>query len=169
MSFKFKKRKESSNFRYWSDSELEFIVSNYATMTAEEIAIHLKRSKHSVCYQVKKLCLSKRRCLSSSDIQFIKCNLGKLSCQKIACHLGFSFSIIYRFCKLNKLCFRVCGESHGNTIHSDEDVLLIRALRDEGLSLSDIYSKFDIPMSTIQYYLYGKQRGISSDYYLYVD
>lgn len=164
-----KRRKESFNFRYFSDSELEFIASNYATMTAKEIAIYLNRPKYSVYNCVKKLGLSKRRRLSFSDIAFIKCNLGKLSCEKIALHLGFSFTVVYRFCKLNNLCYKVFGESHGNTIHSDEDVLLIRALYDEGVPLSEIASKFDIPMGTIQYFIYGKQRSISSDYYLHVD
>lgn len=164
-----KRRKESEFYRYWSDDEEAFIISNYKIMSAKEIAIHLNRSLSSVKNRIRLLGQVKIRLLSSSDISFIKCNLGKLSCAEIGRRLGFSRTCITKFCKRNNLCFKVFGDNHHNTLHSDEDFLLINALYDEGVSLSEIVPKFDIPYATVKSYLFKDQRRISSDYYLFVD
>ncbi|EDU0376550.1 hypothetical protein DEI29_000509 [Salmonella enterica subsp. enterica] len=165
----FKRRKESANYRYWRDDEEIFIVSNYKTMTINEMAAYLNRSYPSVEQKLRCLGLVKLHSLSSSDIAYIKCNLGKMSCSKIARHLGFSCSCITNFCKRNGLCFKVFGDNHHNTIHSDADFILINALYEEGVLVSEISSKFEIPFHTVSSYLFKKKRHVASDYYLYID
>lgn len=167
--FHVKPRKETKNYRYWRDDETTFLITNYKNMSAKQIANYLNRSLSSVKCRVNFLGLGKLHSLSSSDVEFINRNLGKLSCAEIARRIGFSQSGVLKYCKRNKLCYKVFGDSHHNTIHSDEDFILINALYDEGISVSEISSKFEIPYATVKSYLFKNQRRVASDYYLYVD
>lgn len=164
------KRKESSSYKEWSENDLNLLrLMTERNLSVREISFLLGRSYSSIVHARRKNFLSNAKRFSSSDIRFIKCNLGKLSCARISRHLGFSSVAVYDFCKRNHLYFKVFGDAHGNTVHSDYDVELIRSLYDEGVSISDIASKFEIPLRTVRSYLDIKHRHLSSDYYLYVD
>lgn len=167
--FDVKRRKKSKTYRYWRDDETIFLISNYKNMSAKQIANYLNRSLSSVKCHVNFLGLYKLHSLSSSDVEFINRNLGKLSCAEIARRIGFSRAGVLKYCKRNKLCYKVFGDNHHNTIHSDEDFILINALYEEGVSVSEIASKFEIPYGTVKSYLFKNKRRVSSDYYLYVD
>lgn len=164
------KRKESFSFRKWSENDLNLLrFMTEKNLSVSEISFLLGRSYDSIVHARRKNFLSNSKRFSSSDIRFIKCNLGKLSCSQISRHLGFSFVAVYDFCKRNNLYFRVFGDAHGNTVHSDYDVELMRSLYDEGVSVSDIASKFEIPLRTVKSCLDINRRHLSSDYYLHVD
>ncbi|ELE3058651.1 hypothetical protein RMG04_002944 [Salmonella enterica] len=165
----FKVRKESEGYRYWRDDEINFLTSNYKNMSARDIAIHLNRSLSSVQNRVHYLKIGKLHSFSDSDVHFIRCNLGKLSAAEIARKIGFSPAGVRKFCRRNNLCYKVFGDNHHNTIHSDEDFNFIHELYEEGVKLAEITSKFDIPYATVKSYLFKNKRRVASDYYLFID
>jgi hypothetical protein len=60
--------------------------------------------------------------------------------------------------KVNEQGRRI-GESHQNTSLSDHDVELILALRDEGLTLSEIAEKFEVTKGCVWKIVHGHRRG----------
>lgn len=60
--------------------------------------------------------------------------------------------------KVNELGRRI-GESHQNTSLTDHDVELILALRDEGLTLSEIAEKFEVSKGCVWKIVHGYRRG----------
>lgn len=172
MSLNFK-IKESKYYRYWTDSEVNYLLDNYLTSTRRDIALHLGRSIEGVRSKLKKMCIVQdRRFYSSKEISIIKKHAGHYHAKHIAFLINRSLLSLYQFARKNGISLKVYGDSNFATKYSDEDIDFIRLLYDDGFSLDEIYSKFDhIPYYRIRIICCAIPdsriyRHVSSDYYL---
>lgn len=106
----------------WTDEEIEFLKTNYKTMTNQEIGEVLDRGEGGVSHQIRKLKLSRatQRGWPEEKIKFLKENYGEMSTEKIAerlgCHPRTVTSRAYQMglnAKREKRCPR-CGKMTGD-------------------------------------------------------
>ncbi|EMK7045590.1 AsnC family protein [Salmonella enterica subsp. enterica serovar Montevideo] len=135
--------------RPWSPGEEEQLIALYPSTTYVEIAARLNRGIPAVGYRARLLRLSgrlpyKRRPFTPEDDAFIRDNRHTMTAAEMAVHLNrIRGGINLRAGMIGVSLFK-CGDLSPRTKHTDEDVMLIRALRDAGLSFEEIAEKFEI-------------------------
>ncbi len=134
----------------------------------EDIAFFLNRTYGSVKTKSLRLGIVRSRYYSAEEDRIVRQLSGVKSCSEIASVLGRSSRSVSSYCFYNRIpLMRFSHHRHGSFLH-DDDVFLIKTLYDEGVSVSDISSKFDVSVSTVYDCLSGR-RFLSSDYFLYAD
>lgn len=90
--------KEKRKYKFWTEKELSFLLTNQKTMTVTEIARSLKKAQSSVFSKIKGLKGPAKRGyspLNKSEAQFIKNNIKKMSIRKISQELDRPYSLIF--------------------------------------------------------------------------
>ncbi|WP_230042133.1 hypothetical protein [Escherichia coli] len=161
------KRKNRGFYRVWSENEKNIL----RTMTEQkksvsEISVSLGRTYNSVVHMRRKLLIVSTVHFSSYEDSIVRRYAGVLSSSEIGAIIGRPHYAVLNYASRHGIPLIRYGDNHQGTVYSDEDVNLVRALYDEGVSFSDILDKFDIPFSRLCTFLYTDVRHISSDYYL---
>ncbi|HAT1685399.1 TPA: helix-turn-helix domain-containing protein [Klebsiella oxytoca] len=150
----------------WSEYEVQYLADNYFNVDASDIAAHLGRTVISVKAKAKRLGLNHYSHLSLYEEHVIRSNLGRLSAASIAKLINCHQTTVSRYCRKHHLSTKVYGDCNPLTVHSDADVNLIVQLYDEGIIPTEIARKFEIPLPTIQKYIYKPfYRRVAADYY----
>lgn len=162
------KRRGNSNFRYWCSSDDVILVeSYYKGYSISQISFILNRSYSSVYCRLSSLGLKYKSPYSNDEKNFFISSVGKITVTEMARISGRSFVGICYFLNRNGFSCKTYGDNHHNVKHSDSDVLLMRQLYDEGVSISDIADKFDISYGTAKELSRPlSRRKLSSDYLL---
>ncbi|EEJ6747398.1 AsnC family protein [Salmonella enterica subsp. enterica serovar Oslo] len=144
-----------AHVRAWTTAEDEILMSLYATVTVDDIADRLNRTRHSVYARA---CLLRQYYpermaykavpFSQQEDAFIRKHARAMTCQQMADNLGrCADSIRYR-AGLIGASLAKCGDLLPRTRFPDSDVKLIRALRDDPhprrLTFREIGEKFDV-------------------------
>lgn len=82
----------------WNQEEIQFLEDNYKTMSYDELANKLNRTKKAIQGKLHGLNLIKEiksKNWSDEEIQFLKENINSLSYEEISSHLNRSISAIY--------------------------------------------------------------------------
>lgn len=154
------------NTNKWSDIELRVLRCLYNNkVSLHDISLFLCRSYGGVKFQIKKHNLSNRcKPYTEHDFNVIKKYAGKKSASFIASLINHPLNSVRQYAFRNGISLFCYGDNSSNTKYSDNDVLLMRALYDEGLRGCDIAVKFELTSQMVSYLLF--RRHISSDYYL---
>lgn len=145
------RRKESSNYRHWTDEDIRLLCKYLSDgLSNKEIAVLLNRKYGALNAKISEMGLSRRRFYSIDEIAFIHKCAGSKSCYYIASSLGRSVNGLLLFCMRNNISLKCYGDNVSWAKIPDEDIILMRALRDEGLSYFEIGEKFDIHQNTVR-------------------
>lgn len=157
---------ENPNINKWSDIEIRALRCLYNNkVPLHDISFLLCRPYGGVKFQIRKHFLSNRyKPYTEHDINVIKKYAGKKSISFIASLINHSSGSVRQYAYRNGISLFRYGDNLFNTKYSDNDVLLMRALYDEGLRVCDIAVKFELTLQMVSYCLF--RRHISSDYYL---
>lgn len=140
-----KKGAIASGAKPYSDFELDYLIQNYGTMPLKQIALDLNRTYYSVVDKRKKLGLrfvDKR--YSYHEDEVIRKHCSELTLLEVAKILNRSrASVNFRAARLG-LRFIKVADASPKTIYPQEDIEMIRELRDLGLTYSEIGRKFEI-------------------------
>lgn len=148
------KGKAPSHVRAWTPKEDALLISLYAEFTAKEVAHRIRRPLGGVQKRLRILrekspeLLRKHRPFTDEEEQFIRQNCRRMTVRQVANSLHRARGDVTQKALRMNVSFFKCGDAHHSTRISDDDVLLIRALRDdeqgEKLTFSEIAEKFDI-------------------------
>ncbi|HFD1045422.1 TPA: AsnC family protein [Salmonella enterica subsp. enterica serovar Kentucky] len=135
--------------RPWTQDEEKQLIALYPSMTYAEIATRLNRGAPAVGCRARMLRLAgrlpyKRRPFTPEDDAFIRDNRHAMTADEIAVHLDRARAVINLRASMIGVSLFKCGDLNPHTKHTDEDVMFIRELRDEGLSFKEIGRKFEI-------------------------
>lgn len=144
--------------RAWSAQDDKFIVDNFPQLTAKEMASLLNRSVEAVRVRIV-LLRSKGeikcyrfRPYTKDEKAFIYLHSRDMTVSEVAHHLGRTVYSLEEFIYRHKISFAKFGDHHHCCIVSDEDVSLIRELRDSDPSnpvpFREIREKFGIKVAT---------------------
>lgn len=145
----------------WSDNEINFLIENGNDMPLTELSAVLKRSRHSVGKMRQKLGLGRLKSYQGwekQEIDFLKSNAGKMAVTEIAKQLGRSLQSVYGKASYMGLPLLCIGEYCTSAIYSDEDVLLCRELRNEGMSIKIIAEKMEMSLAAVEHVIYGTRK-----------
>lgn len=149
--------------RPWTTDEQNQLITLYPTTTCQEIARVLQRGIPATRYRIHQLRKSgllptvKSNAFSQVEDVFIRRNSRTLTANEMSARLpGRSANNIYRRALLLGVSLAKCGDNHWSTTCSDEDVELICALRDDGMSVSEIASKFEISRQMVCWVYYRR-------------
>ncbi|HAT1685406.1 TPA: hypothetical protein I8Y21_006268 [Klebsiella oxytoca] len=150
----------------WSDVEIRALRCLYLrNVPISDIAYFLCRSVYGVKYQLYKRKLNNRRIrYTEHDLHIIKKYAGKKSASFIASLINHPLGSVRTYAGVNGISLIRYGDNAYNVKYPDEDVLLMRALYDEGLRICDIALKFEIDQHVVRILIF--YRFISADYYL---
>ncbi|WP_175272253.1 hypothetical protein [Kosakonia sacchari] len=81
---------------------------------------------------------------SEEEDRFLRTHAHCMSVKQFSVIFGRTERAIQGYATTHKIRLRKYGNYHHHTKHADDDVLLIRALAESGMSFSDIGAKFDI-------------------------
>ncbi|PLM30759.1 AsnC family protein [Klebsiella quasipneumoniae] len=148
------KGKAPSHIRAWTKEEDALLVMLYAVHTAKEVAQRMGRPLGGIKKRLEILrethpdLLRKHRPFTDEEEQFIRQNCKRMTVSLVANLLHRTRGDVTQKALRMNVSFFKCGDAHHSTRISDDDVLLIRALRDdeqgEKLTFSEIAEKFDI-------------------------
>lgn len=144
----------------WTENEKRYLVECGTTKTLHELASKLKRSHASVKRMRQRLKLGTLRNHNKwehDEIAFLRNNAGKMVTDMIAKELGRTVASVRGKAMGLGIPLLCIGENSPFAIHSDEDVLLCRQLRDEGLSIKVIANKMEISVATVAWFIYGSR------------
>lgn len=153
--------------RKWSSYDDAAVIRLFnEKRSIKYIAGFLNRSYSSVKNRINKLGLFYKTPFTESEKSFFISSAGYISCTEMARISGRSLHGISSFLIRNGVSCKLYGDNNHRTVYSDSDVLLMRQLYDEGLSISDIADKFDCSFSTAKNLsLPSSPRRVASDYY----
>lgn len=138
-----------AHLRAWTEKEDELLISLFPLMTCAEIAIQIGRGLKAIEKRVGMHRQAGRlpykyRHFTPEDDAFIKANRHVLSASDMAVHLGRKQDDIRHRASALGISLRKYGNFCHLTKYSDEDVELIRQLRDEfNLPFKEIAEKFE--------------------------
>ncbi|MGO2498403.1 MAG: hypothetical protein ACTH6I_10330 [Vibrio litoralis] len=147
--------------RCWSDDDLISLISLYESgLSTLKIAALLSRTENAVRLKLSRMGHCNRyESYTVQDDFYIRRYYGFKPLFEIALHLDVSVSsLVDRATKKLNLKDRYCGENSRTCKFTDDDIELIRTLRDEGLSVVDISEKFEASKSYISRVLNYKAR-----------
>lgn len=150
----------------WTDIEIRALRCLYNNnVPISDISWFLCRPYYGVKSQISKHGFCKpRNFYTESDFRIIKKYAGKKTASYISSLIGHSVYSVRTTCSNNNISLYRYGDDAYNVKYPDSDVLLIRALYDEGLRICDISEKFEIDHRQVHILLF--RRWLSSDYYL---
>ncbi|MFW7525319.1 hypothetical protein ACODM8_14450 [Vibrio ostreicida] len=135
----------------YSDYEIQYLIGNYGVISLKQIAKHLGRTYYSVVDKRKKLALQYDiNFFTEKEDHYIRANALKLTQLQVANNLGRTRSSIARRAILLGVRFIKASDDSPKTKYPQEDIELIRDLRDEGLTYTEIGWKFDIHKAYIR-------------------
>lgn len=138
----------------WTDTEIYILRDmTESGFSVDDIMFVLKRSRRAILSKRHKMGFISRRRYTSEEINIIRRYAGIESASFIASLLGRSFYSVCRAARNNGISLTRYGDNCSFSVYSDEDVLLIRQLHDEGLSVKEISGKFDVPSYMIYQYV----------------
>ncbi|WP_419237598.1 DNA-binding protein [Photobacterium leiognathi subsp. mandapamensis] len=133
-----------SGHRPYDESELQYLIDNYGVISLKQIAIDLGRTYYSVVDKRQKLIEHNVSFYTKDEDNFIRNNANKLTSYAVAKKLNRTrASVAQRAARLGVLFIKV-SDASPKTIYPQEDIDLIRELRDAGLSYYSIGQKFEI-------------------------
>lgn len=140
-----------SGHQPYTDEEIQYLIDNYGVIPLKQIAINLGRTYYSVVDKRKKLIRHHNiRFYTRDEDNFIIQNSLKLTSYEVAEKLGRSrASVSQRAIRLGIKFIKVADDSP-KTVYPQEDIDLIRELRDTGLTYYSIGKKFEIHKSYIR-------------------
>ncbi|HHI5024604.1 TPA: DNA-binding protein [Vibrio parahaemolyticus] len=162
-----KKGAIASGSKPYSDFETSYLIQNYGVISLKQIALDLNRTYYSVVDKRKKLGLKfDSRSYSQEEDQFIREHCLKLTQYEVAKSLNRSReSVAARAIRLGVRFIKV-GDASPLTIHPQEDVEMMRELRELGLTYSDIADKFELhPAYVRQLCSFERRLYDSTDFY----
>ncbi|QIA63316.1 hypothetical protein GT360_07225 [Vibrio astriarenae] len=129
----------------YSPEDTQYLIDNYGVLSLKQIALDLNRTYYSVVDKRKELGLRpNRNFFTEQEDDFILANVLVLSLREVAEQLGRSKGAIsMRAKRLGVSYFKVADDSFF-TKFPQEDINMIRDLRDLGLTYSELSSKFGI-------------------------
>ncbi len=152
--------------RAWTPEEDELLIKLYGKKTPAEIAARLPVPGRTVIAVKRRVNILHNRFPSRlgylshrwtpEDILFLRRNCRTMTAKEIGNRLTPRRTEHAVMIKANKLGIRLnkCGDNRHGTRHKDEDVKLIRELRDNSdLTFKEIGEKFDIS-ENVAYWLY---------------
>ncbi|HDT1354199.1 TPA: hypothetical protein QHR93_003545 [Citrobacter freundii] len=157
--------------RAWSAQDDKIIVDNFPQLTAKEMAPLLNRSVEAI--RVRIVLLRSRgeikcyrfRPYTKDEKAFIFLHSQDMTVNEVAHHLGRTVYSLEDFIGRHKVSFAKFGDHHHHSLVSDEDVCLIRELRDGDPShpvpFREISEKFGISVATAKYAYYYR---LTADY-----
>lgn len=150
----------------WTDIELRALTCLYNNnVPIRDISWFLCRSYSGVKYQIYKHKLSNRSVsYTESDFHVIKKFAGEKTAAYISSLINHPLHSVLVYGARKGVSFMRYGDNAYNVKYSDSDVLLMRALYDEGLRICDIAFKFEICQHVVRNLLF--RRSVSADYYL---
>lgn len=144
--------------RAWTVEHDNFLVKNYSVMNIADIAAALCRTTSAIECRSRVLrnkgvpvpYRNKRRPLTPKEKQFIRDNRYTMTAPQMAACLNRHEVTIKKTAKKIGVSLRKSGDHNPSTRYKDEDVRLIRALREDTppMSLREIGGKFEISTST---------------------
>ncbi|EJL9930427.1 AsnC family protein [Salmonella enterica] len=145
----------SVHVKAWTQAEDEQLMGLYATLTIDNIATRLNRTRYAVYARASLLrqryperLSYKAAPFSQREDAFIRQHARTMTCQQIADCLGRSADTIRYRAGLIGASLAKCGDLLPRTRFPDSDVKLIRALRDDPhprrLTFREIGEKFDV-------------------------
>lgn len=164
-------RKCPAHLRAWTAQDDKVIIDNFPQLTAREIAPLLNRTEEAVKFRI--VLLRSRgeikcyrfRPYTKDEKEFIYLHCRDMTVKQIADHLGRTLYSLNDFIGRHKVSFAKFGDHHHHSIVSDEDVCLIRQLRDSDPSnpvpFREISEKFGISVATAKYAYYYR---LTADY-----
>lgn len=147
--------------RAWTSEHDEFLIKNYSVLEIADIAALLNRTVTAIESRSRVLrnkgisvpYRSKNRPLTLSERRFIQDNRHAMTAPQIAAYLNRHEVTIKRIARKMGLSLQKLGDYHHSVRYSDEDVHLIRALRESEnpMTFREIGEKFEISSLTAQY------------------
>ncbi|MDN3610037.1 hypothetical protein ACFFUP_16030 [Vibrio ostreicida] len=148
-------RHQTDNYRHWNDLEVNRLIQLAKNHSATEVAVLLGRTVKSVKQAALVRCISfeknPRRSFHATEDNFIIANVGKMSQADIARHLDRTPKSVAS--RVNRLGLGRRYTPKYRCKYSDEDVELCRQLHYEGLPISIISEKMEIPKETVRQYI----------------
>ncbi|HDN7458587.1 TPA: SANT/Myb domain-containing protein [Salmonella enterica subsp. enterica serovar Eastbourne] len=153
--------------RAWTPEEDELLINLYGKKTAAEIAAHLPAPGRTICAVKRRMDTLHKRFSgrlgyichrwTPEDIRFLRRNCHTMTAKEIGNRLKQRRTERAVMIKANRLGISLykCGDNHPSTLHKDEDVKLLRELRDKSdLTFEEIGGKFDIS-ENVAHWLYN--------------
>lgn len=133
----------------WSKFEIDNLINLYNKgYSIKQISFILARSCIAVRLRLNFHGLTYKSYYTEKEKRFFLSSAGKMTVMEMARISGRSALGINYFLVRNGVSGKCYGDVMPFTKHSDADVLLMRQLYDDGVSLSDIAEKFEIPYYT---------------------
>ncbi|EKD5379875.1 AsnC family protein [Salmonella enterica subsp. enterica serovar Anatum] len=155
-----------AHLRPWTAADDELLVNLYPSMTIAEMAVRLGRTvkatstRIDLLHQSGRLHYKVQRFTPKQDA-FIRNNCKTMTAKEMAVHLKKSPGCIKARARILGVSLHKCGDYSRCVKHPDSDVVLIRGLRDEGISFEEIAGKFDISVGTTQWLYHHR---LTADY-----
>ncbi len=140
-----KKGAIASGAKPYSDAEIDYLIQNYGVISLKQIALDLNRTYYSVVDKRKKLGLRfPDKLYSHHEDEIIRKHCGELTLVEVGKMINRSKASVSRRAGLLGVKFIKVGDASPKTIFPQEDVDMIRELRDHGLSYAEIGRKFEM-------------------------
>ncbi|HAF2130365.1 TPA: AsnC family protein [Salmonella enterica] len=146
--------------RNWKPEHDDFLVKNYSVMDIADIAAVLNRTASAVEERSKYLRAkgfpvpyrSKNKPLTLKERQFIRDNRYTMTARQMAARLNRHKVTITKTARKMGISLRKLGDYNPCTRYKDEDVRLIRALREctPPITFREIGKKFDMSKNTVE-------------------
>lgn len=143
----------------WTPAEDQILIQNYTTCQLTDIVKLLpERTINGVNQRLRYLrerglVGRKNKPLTPEELLFIEENAHKLTIKQISKHLERATGTIIKAAYTRGISFIKLGDANPATKYCDEDVRLLRALRNDKkggqLTFKEISEKFEIPLSTV--------------------
>ncbi|ECK2138242.1 hypothetical protein FQW43_00030 [Salmonella enterica subsp. enterica serovar Enteritidis] len=150
----------------WTDIEIRALRCLYNNnVSVRDISWFLCRSYSGVKFQLHKHKFNNRRKIyTEHDLHIIRKYAGKKSASYIASLINHPLDSVRCYSSTNGIFLTRYGDNAHNVKYPDDDILLMRALYDDGFRICDIASKFEIDQHVSRNLLF--RRSVSADYYL---
>ena len=159
-----------AHLRPWTQAEDELLLSLSGKMLLREIAELLpERTPHAIACRASYL--RQRfpgripgiiRHWTAQDDRFIRRHRHSLTARQMAQHLDRTMDAVKARARSLGISLFKCGDLHPCTRHSDEDVALIRELRDAGMHFREIAEKFDLSQVAVRYLCYRRLTAVDA-------
>lgn len=107
----------------WSEKDKQFIIDNWKSMTDDELASALGRTRKAIGLTRHRLKLARpNNYVTDEEKRFIKANMGKLTIRQIAEKLGKPLGTTYKI--IERVCPRKNSEKRWNH-YNDKDVMFL--------------------------------------------
>ncbi|ENP2198777.1 AsnC family protein [Salmonella enterica] len=140
--------------RAWTPEEDELLIALYPSMTCKEMTKCLNRTVNGITGRVQILIqqgrlAAKYNRFTPEEDAFIRANRHNMTLSEVGVCLGRSRDNVCRRAKVLGVSYQKTGDFHHATKYPDSDAGLIRALRDDGMTFSEIAKKFEMPFTSV--------------------